>query len=209
MKIPESFGLYLILTDPLAGYAACTRAAVARRVPFLQLRMKERPREEVLEVARELRALTAGTATRLIINDAVDIAAEVDADGVHLGQGDMPLPEARALWGREDRIYGLSTHNLAQVRAAAALAPDYIGIGPVYPTPTKAIADPALGLAGMLAMLEAASVPAVVLGGVNGATLPTVLSAGARNFAVVRPVTTAPDPGAAIEGLLAVYKGGI
>src|SRR5512147_912127 len=91
----ERFGLYLVLTDPLAGYDACAEAAVAGGVRYVQLRAKDRARAEVVRIGQRLRAITRGSATRLIINDDVVAAREVDADGVHLGQGDASLEEAR------------------------------------------------------------------------------------------------------------------
>ncbi len=92
-KVPDDtrFGLYLILTNPRMGYEACAEAAVKAGVRYLQLRMKETPRDEVVAVARNLRGITAGTATRSIVNDDPSIASEVGADGVHLGQTDMPI----------------------------------------------------------------------------------------------------------------------
>ena len=202
----EDFGFYLVMTDPAAGYAECARAAVRAGVRFVQLRMKHAPRGEILATAREVRAATAGTGTLFILNDDPALAVECGADGVHVGQSDMPVPEVRRLYPSL-RIVGLSTHNPAQVRAAAAVRPDYIGVGPVYATPTKDIPDPTLGLATMREMIDLAPCPAVAIGGIDGARLPEVLAAGARNWAVVRAVCRAADPEAAIRGLLAVASG--
>ena len=110
----ESFGLYVILTDPIAGYEACARAAVSEGIRYLQLRMKGENRSEVLRTARIIREITRNTSTRFIVNDDPLIAMEVDADGVHLGQSDMPLNEARELWNMPGKIFGLSTHNEEQ-----------------------------------------------------------------------------------------------
>jgi len=197
----EPFGLYLILTAPRAGYRACAEAAVAEGVRFLQLRMKDTPPDAARTVGRELRAITRGTGTWLIVNDDVALAAELDADGVHLGQDDLSLPEARLRWPNEDKIFGLSTHNLAQARAAEILAPDYIGIGPVFPTPAKGGRDPAIGLDGMAALLRAAKRPAVAIGGINAGNLPAVRAHGAANYAVIRAVCEAADPRDAIRRL--------
>lgn len=202
----EPFGLYLILTAPRAGYRACAEAAVAEQVRFLQLRMKNEPRGAIFSTGRELRAITRGTATRLIINDEVSIAAELDADGVHLGQDDMPLDEARRTWGRADRMYGLSTHSLAQVAAAGRIRPDYIGIGPVFPTPAKGGRDAVIGLDGMAAMLRAARCPVVVIGGINADNLCEVRMRGAANYAVIRAVCEAADPRAAIRRLREIER---
>jgi thiamine-phosphate pyrophosphorylase len=204
--MPDAFGLYLVMTDPVAGYVACAEAAVRSGVRYLQLRMKGKPPEAVLETARLVRGVTAGSGTRFIVNDDVAIARAADADGVHLGQGDMPLPEARRLWPAEGKIFGLSTHDEAQAAAAVALSPDYIGVGPLFPTPTKAIADPAMGLERAGRILQAAPVPAVAIGGIDRDNLPDVIRAGARNFCVVRAVNLRPDPESAIRELQEIWR---
>src|SRR5512138_922482 len=122
--MPEAFGLYLVMTDPVAGYERCAEAAVRRGVRYLQLRMKGESPEAVLETARRVRAVARGSGTLFIVNDDVEIAREADADGVHLGQGDMPLAEARRLWPAAGKRFGLSTHDEGQALAAAGLAPD-------------------------------------------------------------------------------------
>lgn len=198
-------GLYLVLTNPVAGYERCAAAAVTCGVDWLQLRMKRAERGEILSVARQVRAITRGTATRFILNDDVELAREVDADGLHVGQDDMPLDEARQRWLEPGKIFGLSTHSRIQVEQAAALAPDYIGVGPVFATPTKAIPDPVLGLEGMSAIIRATAIPAVAIGGIDADNLPDVLRHGAQAFAVVRAVNHAADPEAAIRALQAIY----
>jgi thiamine-phosphate pyrophosphorylase len=158
-------------------------------------------------MARRLRAITAGSATRLIVNDDADAAAEAEADGVHLGQEDEPLVEARRRHP-ELKIFGLSTHNEAQAATAAALRPppEYIGVGPIFPTPTKTRPDPVLGLKRAGRILAATPITAVVIGGIDEHNLPDVLRAGARNFAVVRAVCADPDPAAAINRLQTVWR---
>ena len=195
------FGFYLVITNPAVGYAKCAEAAVRAGVKIIQLRMKHASREDILREARAMRKVTDGTETCFIVNDDPSIAADVGADGVHVGQGDMPPAEVRARFPQL-RIVGLSTHNLDQVRASRAQPIDYIGVGPVYATPTKDIPDPTLGLATMGEVIAAAAHPAVAIGGIDAARLPDVLAAGARNFAVVRAVCQSPDPYAAICALL-------
>ena len=194
------FGLYLVITNPVVGYAKCAEAAVRAGVKIIQLRMKHASREAILREAREMRRVTLDSGTRFIVNDDPSIAAEAEADGVHVGQGDLAPTEVRRLYPGL-RIVGLSTHNLAQVEVSKAQPVDYIGVGPVYATPTKEIPDPTLGteLAGR--MLAAANVPALAIGGINVETLPAVLAVGARNFAVVRAVCASPDPYSAIRDL--------
>lgn len=201
----KSFGLYLVVTDPATSYERCAEAAVRAGLRFVQLRMKHAPRERVVATAKNLRAITAGTPTNFIVNDDPEIAVEVGADGVHLGQDDMPLPLARERFP-ELKIFGLSTHSPAQVAAARAVAPDYIGVGPVYATPTKDIPDATLGLETMREMIAAAPCPAVAIGGIDAARLPDVLRAGARNFSVVRAVCASADPYAAICALQEIRR---
>jgi len=203
---PETFGLYLILTNPVRGYENCTDAAVKCGLRYVQLRMKNVPDDEVLRVARRIRAITRGTATRFIVNDSVKIAAEADADGVHLGQDDMDIDEARAFWKEEGRIYGLSTHDLEQAERAWARSPDYIGVGPVYATTSKAVPDPVLGLEAMGEMVRRSPVTTVALGGIFSDNLDEVLAGGAMNFAVVRAVNQADDPEAAILRLMEIWR---
>ena len=194
------FGFYLVMTDPVVGYAKCAEAAVKADVGIVQLRMKHASREDILREAREVRRVTAGTGTLFIVNDDPLIASEVEADGVHVGQDDMAPDEVRSRYP-DLRIVGLSTHNPDQVLASMTQPVDYIGVGPVYATPTKDIPDPTLGLETMGRMIAAAAHPAVAIGGIDATRLPDVIAAGARNFAVVRAVCRSSDPYSAIIDL--------
>ncbi len=196
----EDFGFYLVMTNPKVGYVECARAAVKAGVKIIQLRMKHCPREEIVAMAREVRAVTAGTNTLFIVNDDPSIAAEVGADGVHVGQDDMTVAEVRAKYPSL-KIVGLSTHNPDQARAAIAQKPDYIGCGPVWATPTKDIPDPTLGVETAVAMAKSVPFPAVCIGGIDSGRLPELIRAGAVNYAVVRAVCVSDDPYAAIRRL--------
>ena len=196
------FGFYLVITNPVVGYAKCAEVAVRAGVKIVQLRMKHASREDILREAREMRRVTLGTDTLFIVNDDPSIAAEVEADGVHVGQDDMPPAEVRMRFPGL-KVVGLSTHNLAQVQASRAQPIDYIGVGPVYATPTKDIPDPTLGLETMGRMIAEAAHPAVAIGGIDAERLPAVQAAGARNWAVVRAVCSAADPYEAIRRFLA------
>ena len=189
----EDFGFYLVMTNPVVGYAKCAEAAVKAGVKIIQLRMKHASREDVLSEAREVRRVTAGTGTLFIVNDDPAIASEAGADGVHVGQDDITPAEVRTRFP-DLRIVGLSTHNLEQVRSSVSQPIDYIGVGPVYVTPTKDIPDPTLGLKTMGEMIAAAAHPAVAIGGIDLTRLPDVRAAGAKNFAVVRAVCQSHDP---------------
>lgn len=186
-------GFYGILSEPLIGYVALTKLFVEEKVPFIQLRMKKSPLEEVREMAKTLVALTRGTASKFILNDEPLLAKEVGADGVHLGQTNMPYPEARALLGEKVMI-GLSTHNVAQVQRANELQPDYIGMGPVYPTPTKEKPDPVIGTQGLKAMMAANRLPYVAIGGIDLTNILEVKATGATTICVVRLVNDTEDP---------------
>ena len=200
----KDFGFYLVITNPVVGYARCAEAAVRAGVKIVQLRMKHAAREDILREAREMRRVTQGTETLFIVNDDPALAAEAEADGVHVGQDDMSPVEVRAQFPQL-KVVGLSTHNLDQVRASWNQPIDYIGVGPVYATPTKDTPDPTLGPEMAGRMIAAARVPAVAIGGINAEMLPAVLAAGARNFAVVRAVCQSPDPDEAIRKLVEVH----
>lgn len=189
----ETFGLYLVITNPVTSYEACTEAAVQARLRYVQLRMKKAPRATILSIAKNMRSLTRGSSTLFIVNDDPELAAEAEADGVHVGQDDMPVSEVRRRFPAL-RVVGLSTHNPLQATAAEALQPDYCGVGPVYATPTKEIPDPALGpqLAG--AIIRAAPFTTVAIGGIKEENMRDVRKAGALNFAVVRPVCLSLTP---------------
>jgi thiamine-phosphate pyrophosphorylase len=199
------FGLYLVLTDPVAGYERCAEAAVAEGVRYVQLRMKFAPREDVVRLGRRLRDVVRGSATRLIVNDDPMAATEAGADGVHLGQGDLPVAEARRFL-RVGALVGLSTHDEEHAARAEALGPDYIGVGPIWTTPTKQIPDPVLGVERAARIATRARIPAVGIGGIDAARLPAVLAAGIENFAVVRHVCGSPDPRAAIAELMGIWR---
>jgi thiamine-phosphate pyrophosphorylase len=202
----DAFGLYIVMTDPVAGYEACAAAAVRCGVRYLQLRMKGAPRIAVLETALQVREITRGTDTLFIVNDDVTIARDADADGVHLGQQDVPLDEARRLWPARGRRFGLSTHNEQQALDASRLSPDYIGVGPVFPTPTKAVPDPVIGLQRMESIVRSSPVEAVAIGGIDSGNLAEVLRRGVRNFCVARAVNNRPDPEAAVRELQSIWR---
>ena len=201
----QDFGLYLVMTNPVVGYAKCCEAAVRAGVKMVQLRMKDAPRAALLAEAKLLASVVKGSGTRLIVDDDASVAAEAGADGVHVGQDDMSVAEVRRRYP-EIPIVGLSTHNLAQARAAVRAAPDYIGVGPVFATPTKKIPDPVLGPAAAGEMIAAVPFPAVAIGGIDAGNLRSVRAAGARNWAVVRAVCGSADPFAAIMRLREAWE---
>ena len=205
MPVERKFGFYAILTNPVRGYEYLAELLVDNEIRFIQLRMKKETRREIYRVAERLKKLTDGTRSLLIINDDARIARDIYADGVHLGQEDQSIEEARKLL-TEKGLVGLSTHNVKQAEEACKKGPSYIGVGPVYATPTKVIPDPALGIDGMKEMLALSAVPAVAIGGIDKSNLKDVLHAGAVNFCSVRPINATPEPAKALKELLQIYR---
>ena len=154
---------------------------------------------EFLEVARRLREITRRLQTIFVVNDRVAAALLSKADGVHLGQEDLPVKEVRSLVGRQ-MLIGRSTHSLTQAQAAEREGADYIGVGPIFSTPTKP-ETPAVGVELIRQVRQAIRIPWVAIGGIDLQTMPLVLSAGATRVAVVRAVAAASDPEAAARSL--------
>jgi thiamine-phosphate pyrophosphorylase len=200
--------LYVVTmaTQPPSQVEDVVRRVCAAGADIVQLRRKGDDALETLRLAERCRAVTAAAGVLLIVNDRLDVAMACDADGVHLGQDDLPLEVARRLW--PGRIVGRSTHALEQALAAQEEGADYAGIGPVFATPTKP-GRPAVGL-GLVA--EAAAhlrIPWFAIGGVDADNAAAVLAAGARRLAVVRAVCDAPDVEAAARGLRAAMSGAV
>jgi thiamine-phosphate pyrophosphorylase len=135
-----------------------------------------------------------------IVNDHPDIAIAVDADGVHLGQDDLPVEEARKLMGGS-RIIGVSTHSVEQARAAQSAGADYIGFGPIFTTKTKD-AGPHQGIEGLRQVRKAVALPVIAIGGINTANLDKVLREGADGVAVISAILAAPDLHEAARGMV-------
>lgn len=180
------YGLYVILTAPTIGHEAMTRLCVEAGVRIVQLREKGMKDGELLDLARKLTAITHGTATRFVINDRADIAMLSGADGVHVGQGDISVADARRIVG-PDAIVGLSTHTIEQATEAQSISGvDYIGFGPVYPTTTKLDADPVVGTDRLAQVVALSQMDVIAIGGIFPENIETVLSSGARSFSLVR-----------------------
>ena len=173
--------------------------AIRGGAQIIQWRDKRAGDGEFLEVARRLRELTRRLQIPLVVNDRVAAALLSGADGVHLGHEDLPVKEARSLAGEGLRI-GRSTHSLEEAKEAEAAGADYIGVGPVFSTPTKPDYR-AVGLELVRQVRQAIRIPWVAIGGIDLETLPLVLSAGAKSVAVVRAVAGAHDPEKAARSL--------
>ena len=178
--------LYAITDSQLSNcsHAEIVASMLAGGARLIQLRDKEASAKEMLDAARECLELTRATGAKLIINDRVDVALVTGADGVHLGQEDLTVEEARALLG-PDKIIGISTHSLAQVEAALTTTANYIAIGPLFPTTTKANPAPVVGLELLRQARRLTSLPLVAIGGITLATASAVLAAGADSVAII------------------------
>lgn len=154
--------------------------------------------KEAYRHAYALRQAAMEVGALLIVNDRCDLAMAVDADGVHLGQEDLPIAYARQLVG-PDKIIGLSTHTIAQVREVITGEPDYIGFGPIFSTSTKTDHDPVVGLEGLRAVRSLTTLPLFAIGGITAERSREVMAAGADGVAVISAILTAPDLGAAIR----------
>jgi thiamine-phosphate pyrophosphorylase len=176
--------------------------------PVLQLRMKRASGARMLACAEALRSLCAARGAVFVVNDRMDIALACGADGVHLGQEDLPLQAARRI-APPGFLIGVSTHTEEQVDAALAGGADYLGFGPCFPTTTKDNPDPVVGL---LRLAEAVGraherrVPLVAIGGITLARLPDVVAAGADAAAVISAVLTAPDVRAAARAVADAFR---
>jgi len=197
-------GLYLVTSQTLSAGRSTeeiVRAALAGGVRLIQLREKEMPLRDYVELAAQVRELTQRAGCLLIINDRVDVALAVGADGVHLGQDDFPIPAARRL--APDLVIGASTHTVEEAVRAQAAGASYINIGPIYPTGTKVWEGAYLGIEGLRTIAAVTHVPFTVMGGIKAAHIPDLKAVGARLIALVTAVTADPDPEQAARDLLA------
>jgi thiamine-phosphate pyrophosphorylase len=210
--------LYLVCDDRENAFL---EAALRGGVDIVQLRMKDAPDEDVIAAGRRFKRICETHEALLIVNDRPDLAVAMDADGVHLGQDDLPAAEARSIVGAE-RLIGQSTHTPAQIDAAAAVVVDqtnatasgaddsmdagaavvvdYIGVGPVHATPTKP-GRSAVGLDLVRYAAAHAALPFFAIGGINADNVAAIRAAGATRIAVVRALTEAADPESAARRL--------
>ncbi|WP_208293527.1 thiamine phosphate synthase [Zophobihabitans entericus] len=192
MKKQLDLSLYLVL-DPvlcggIEGMVRTTDLAVKNGVTAVQLRSEHSlNRKQWYEAGLALKQLLSSTSVPLFINDQVDVALAVDADGVHVGQSDLPVDVVRRLIGA-DKFLGLSVSNLAELNNVPWNLVDYLGIGPVFPTTSKTNAAPALGVAGLQTLVAQKCCPAVAIGGINSSNLAPVVQTGVEGVAVVSAI---------------------
>jgi len=197
------WSLYFVADVSASGgrdLAALAEAAAEGGVTAVQLRAKELGTRDFLNLALRLIERLAERRVPLLINDRVDVALACGAAGVHLGQEDLPVADARRLLGK-GRTIGLSVNTLPEALAAEASGADYIGLGPIFATATKVTALPVLGVEGVAAVRAKVKLPIVAIGGVNEENARQLIEAGADGVAVVSALMNAPDPAAAARRL--------
>jgi len=200
--------LYLVTDTALCGdrgVVATVEAAVAGGVTAVQLRDPRATTRELYDLAVALRTVLDGTGIPLIVNDRLDVALAAGAAGVHLGQSDLPVRRARELGG--DLIIGLSVStpdDVARANELPAGTVDYVGIGPVFATPTKPDAGQPLGVEGISALRAATTLSAVAIGGITPDNAAKVVAGGVDGICVVSSICAAADPAAAARALRAV-----
>lgn len=209
MRATLDLSLYLVTDTALCGPRGVpdvVRAAVAGGVTAVQVRAKDASDRERLALVRRVQDVLRDTGVALFVDDAVDLALIAGADGVHLGQSDLPAQDVRRLAG-PDLLLGLSVSSVEEVRAAPRGAVDYLGVGPVWATPTKPLAAAPLGPAGTAAVVAAADVPCVAIGGIHAGTLEQLRGSGIAGFCVVSEICAAEDPEAAARALVRTWAG--
>lgn len=199
-----NLSLYLVL-DPdlcggLSGMVRTAQLAAGQGVTVVQLRAPNWKKRQWAEAAAALQAVLRPLNVPLIINDQVDVALAVDADGVHVGQADLPPDTVRRLIG-PDKILGLSVSNRAQLASSSLRSVDYLGVGPIHPTGTKRDAAPVLGLPGLTELLPHIALPVVAIGGIGLTNAAPIIEAGAQGVAVVSAICGQSDVAAATSAL--------
>jgi thiamine-phosphate pyrophosphorylase len=194
--------LYVVITQDFCGVRSALDvldAILDAGVRLIQCREKSLDDERLFDHAREFHYRTAQAGAVLIIDDRLDIALAVDADGVHLGQEDLPVPDARRL--APEHLIGASTHSLQEALTAQREGASYLNIGPIFPTQTKATGVTPLGPDAIARIAPKVTVPFSCMGGINAGNIEEVVSRGGRHPAVMTAVTAADDPGAAARDL--------
>jgi thiamine-phosphate pyrophosphorylase len=204
------FDLYVVTDRQLTAgrpLRQVVEAALRGGARAFQLREKDLSPRELYPLALEMRQLTQMYGARLLINDRVDVALAVDADGVHLTTTSLPASIARQLLG-PGRLIGVSTHTLTEAQAAADAGADFLVFGPVFYTPSKAPYGEPVGLDALRVVRAAVNLPILAIGGVKKANLDQVLAAGADGIAVISAIISADDPMAASQDLLGTLRSG-
>jgi thiamine-phosphate pyrophosphorylase len=202
-------GLYVILDPsvcPDRSLSDVLQESARAGARLFQYRNKSASMKEAYAEALLLRKVALDAGVTFIVNDRCDLALAVDADGVHLGQEDLPLDLARKVMG-PDKLIGISTHNLNQVREATAGKPDYLGFGPIFKPGSKQDHDPVVGLEGLRAMRGLTWLPVFAIGGIQIDQAGEVTRTGANGVAIISAILKAPDISHAVKSFLAQMPG--
>ncbi|MGE5851412.1 MAG: thiamine phosphate synthase [Candidatus Methylomirabilota bacterium] len=208
MRNPREWGVYLVTDRHQTGgrdLLDVVGRALAAGVRAVQLREKDLPTRDLYHLAEKLLAKTRAAGAALLINDRVDVAMALAADGVHLTRRSLPPRESRALLG-PGRLIGVSAHSLADVREAEDGGADFVALGPIFETPSKAAYGPPLTTAPLREARAMTGLPILAIGGIQVTRVPEVMTDGADGIAVISAVMAAPDPGRAAAALLAAVS---
>ena len=182
----------------IAGILSDVQKAVAAGVKIIQYRNKAAQTRMLYDEALLVKNILSGSSSRLIIHDRIDIALAVDADGVHIGQDDMPCQEARRLLGK-DKIIGVTVHNVEEARIAQDRGADYLGVSPIFTTGTKLDAGAPCGVEGLKAIRRVCGLPIAAIGGIDLSKVSILIEAGADMVCAISAVVTRPDVTAVIR----------
>ncbi|MEZ9512216.1 thiamine phosphate synthase [Vibrio breoganii] len=197
------YELYFVTDDQQDIETLCSvvKQAIAGGVTMVQIREKHGDVRAFIERARAVKSVMRGSGVPLIINDRVDVALAVDACGVHLGQSDMPVADARRLLG-DNKLLGLSVESEEQLLEAQSFAVDYLGVSAIFATPTKTNTVKHWGVEGLTKAVELSKLPLVAIGGINDSNIKSVVDTGVDGIALVSAISAASDPAQASKDLL-------
>jgi thiamine-phosphate pyrophosphorylase len=202
------YSLYLITDRSFLNgrdLKKCIEDAIKGGVTLIQIREKDASTREFFEVAKEVKEVTSKYNVPLLINDRIDIAIAIDADGVHLGQSDMPISLARKILGK-DKIIGISANTIKEALEAQNDGADYLGLGPVFFTGTKKDINEPIGVSGLREMTEAINIPSVAIGGINKENSESIMEAGVDGISVISAILGSEDIEKASKDLSVIVK---
>jgi thiamine-phosphate pyrophosphorylase len=204
-----AIGKLHVLTDTVLqskySHDDIARMAVDGGADTVQFRQKDGTSRDMYRNASAVLKVCRDAGVTMIVNDRIDIALAIDADGVHLGHEDIPIPVARTLLG-DGKLIGASATDLHGLRSVLPDGPDYVGLGPIYRTQSKRDAGPALGIAALKKATAITSLPIIAIGGVSAERMPELLSTGIQGVAVISAVCCASDPRRATQAFMAAFS---
>jgi thiamine-phosphate pyrophosphorylase len=212
LKMFEKIGRLHVLTDTLLqsrfSHIELAEMAIAGGADAIQFRQKQGSTRELIQIATQMKRACADKGVAFIVNDRIDVAIAAQADGVHLGQDDFPIPLARKLVGKQC-IIGGSAATLKEAQKCLADGADYVGFGPVFPTGSKDDAGPVSGTETLRQIVETIPLPIIAIGGIGLANTPAIMQAGAHGIAVISAICCQDDPRRATRGLYEVLQAAI